>query len=56
MDLTGFGHAENIRHLEVMKDPHRKDWIRRNAKDDPVLEVKVAYHLYQYGIEIKVVP
>ena len=57
VDLMGFEHAgyhaENIRHLEVMKDPRRKDG-RGNTKIVPVLEVKVTCHLYQYGIEIKV--
>ena len=31
-----------------------KGWIRGNTKIGPVLEVKVTYHLYQHGIEIKV--
>ena len=29
-------------------------WILGNTKICPVLKVKVTYHLYQYGIEIKV--
>ena len=31
-----------------------KGWIRGNTKHVPVLEVKVAYHLYHYGVEIKI--
>ena len=31
-----------------------KGWSRGNTKIGPVLEVKVTYHLYQHGIEIKV--
>ena len=45
-------HAEDIRHLEVMKHPPRKDGSEE-TKNDPVLEVRVTCHLYQYGIEVK---
>ena len=45
-------HAENIRHLEMMKDPHRKGGLRK-YKIGPVLEIKVTYHLYRYGVEIR---
>ena len=41
-------HSEKIRHLEVMKDPNRKDGFEGIQK-----LAEVTYHLYQYGIEIK---
>ena len=53
MDLDMLVHAENIRHFEVMQDPPRKDGFEETPKLDPVLEVKVTYHVYQYGIDIR---
>ena len=47
-------HAENIRHFEVMKGPHREDGFEEYKKLDLLLEVKVTHQLYQYGIEIKI--
>ena len=54
MDLEVLEYAENVRRLEVIKDPPPEGWIRGNSKIGPVLEVNTTYHLYQYGIEIKV--
>ena len=48
MDSDTLDHAENVCHLEVMKDPPPNGWIRGDTKVGPVLEVKGAYHLYQY--------
>ena len=56
MDLTGFGYAGSCREYTSPRNDERstpKGWIRGDTNIGP-LEVKVTYHLYQYGIEINI--
>ena len=47
-------HVENLRHLDMTKDPSQKDGFEE-TKIRPVLEVvKVSSHEERYGIEIKI--
>ena len=50
-DLNGFGHAGSCREYTSLRSD---GWVRGNPKLDPVLEVKVTYHVYQYGIDIRI--
>ena len=53
MNLEVLEHAENIRHLEVMQFySERMDSKKYELR--PVLEFKVAHHVFQCGIEIGV--
>ena len=56
-DFNGFGHAGSCReHASPRSDETSspKAWIRGDTKIGPVLEVKITYQLYQYGIEMRV--
>ena len=55
MELTGFGCAGSCRAHTSRRDEGStpKGWTRGITKIGPVSEVKVTYHLFQYGIEIK---
>ena len=46
-------HAENVRHLEVMKDPPRRDGSEETRKLAQYWKSRLRIHLYRYGIEIK---
>ena len=57
IDLIGFGYAGSCREHTSLPSDERStpmSWIRGNTETGRVLEVKVTYHLYQYGIEIRV--
>ena len=55
MDLGVLDHTETMRHLGVMTIKNRKDRFDETQKS-PALEVKVTYHMYQHGIEIRLQP
>ena len=44
----------NVRLLEMIKDPNRKDGFEEIQKIGPVLEVNVTNHLERYGIQINI--
>ena len=57
MDLIGFNCAGSCGEYTSPRSDERstpKEWIGGNTNVGPVLEVKVTYHLYQHGIEIKI--
>ena len=59
MDLTGFRYAGSCGEYTSFRSDLRsipKGLIRGDTKIGPVLDFKVTYHLYQYGIEIKIIP
>ena len=53
LDSDMLVHAEKITSLRDDERSTPKGWIRGHTKIDRVLEIKLACHLYQYGIEIK---
>ena len=54
LNMDMLDHDKNLCHLEEMKIFSPKGWIRGGDKIGPVLEAKATYHLYQYGVEIKI--
>ena len=45
--------VENIRHLEMMKNPSRKDGFERTQRLAQYWKSQVTNYLERYGIEVK---
>ena len=47
-------HTENTRYLEMIKNLFRQDGFEDTHENRPSTGVKVTYHSYQYGFEVRV--